>query len=120
MARVIHFEIPTKDPRKAAAFYKKVFGWKVTQWGKQQYWMVKTGDEKTPGIDGGIMLKKDLRATVNTVGVDSVDKAIKKVIAAGGKVVRPKIALPTMGWIAYCVDGDGNAFGLIEMDNSAQ
>ena len=66
------------------------------------------------------MLKKDLKATVNTIGVDSVDKAIKKVIAAGGRVVRPKIALPTMGWIAYCVDGDGNNFGLMEMDKDAR
>lgn len=120
MARVIHFEIPTSNPKKSAAFYKKVFGWKIKQWGKDQYWMVSTGDAKEPGIDGGIMLKKDLKTTVNTVGVDSVDKAIKKVIAAGGKVVRKKIALPTMGWIAYCKDEDGNAFGLIEMDKDAK
>jgi hypothetical protein len=32
---------------------------------------------------------------VNTVGVASVDKAVKKFIAAGGKALRPKIAIPT-------------------------
>ena len=120
MARVVHFEIPTKDPKKAAAFYKKVFGWKVSQWGKEQYWMVSTGDQKEPGIDGGIMIKKDLKTTVNTIGVDSVDKAVKKVVAAGGKIARKKIALPGMGWLAYCKDADGNAFGLMQMDKNAQ
>ena len=119
MARVVHFEIPAKDPKKSAAFYKKVFGWKIKQWGKEQYWMVQTGNSKMPGIDGGIMPKKDLKTTVNTVGVDSVDKAVKKVIAAGGKLVRPKIAIPTMGWLAYCVDTDGNVFGMMEMDKGA-
>ena len=116
MPRVVHFEIDAKKPERAVKFYEKVFGWKIKQWGKEQYWMVQTGDSKTPGIDGGIMPKKDLKTTVNTVGVDSVDKAVKKVVAAGGKVVRPKIAIPTMGWLAYCVDTDGNVFGMMEMD----
>ena len=57
MARVVHFEIPAKDPKKSAAFYKKVFGWKIKQWGKEQYWMVQTGNSKMPGIDGDEVLK---------------------------------------------------------------
>jgi hypothetical protein len=119
MSRVVHFEIPTTDPQRSVEFYKKALGWKIKQWGKEKYWMVTTGDEKTPGINGGIMLKKDLKTTVNTVDVASVDKAVKKIVAAGGKLVRPKIAIPTMGWIAYCADPDGNVFGLMESDEKA-
>ena len=77
--------------------------------------MVTTGKDSEPGINGGIMPKKDLKTTVNTVGVASVDKALKKILASGGKVVRPKIEIPTMGWIAYCADPDGNVFGIMEM-----
>ena len=82
--------------------------------------LVTTGKDADPGINGGIMPKKDLKSTVNTVDVASVDKAVKKVIAAGGKVLRPKVAIPTMGWIAYCADPDGNAFGLMEMNKEAR
>ena len=120
MARVVHFEIPTANPERCLAFYKKALGWKVKRWGKEQYWMVTTGDEKSPGINGGIMPKKDIKTTVNTVDVASVDKAVVKIVAAGGKVVRPKIAIPTMGWIAYCADPDGNVFGLMQMDAKAK
>lgn len=119
MPRIIHFEIPTTNPKRSSDFYKKALGWKIKQWGKENYWMVETGKEPEPGINGGIMPKKDLKTTVNTVGVSSVDKAIKKVIAAGGKVVRPKIAIPTMGWIAYCADPDGNVFGVMQSDPKA-
>jgi uncharacterized protein len=120
MARVVHFEIPARDPERSVAFYKKALGWKIKRWGKEQYWMVSTGDAKTPGIDGGIMPKKDLKTTVNTVDVTSVDKAVAKVVAAGGKLVRPKNAIPTMGWLAYCADPDGNVFGLMQMDAKAK
>jgi len=119
MPRIIHFEIPSSNPARANEFYKRAFGWKIKQWGKEQYWMVTTGKDPEPGINGAIMPKKDLKTTVNTLGVASVDKALKKILAAGGKVVRPKIAIPTMGWIAYCADPDGNAFGIIEMDKEA-
>jgi hypothetical protein len=120
MPRIIHFEIPTTNPARTNEFYKKALGWKIKQWGKEQYWMVTTGTDPEPGINGGIMPKKDLKTTVNTVGVASVDKALKKILAAGGKVVRPKIGIPTMGWFVYCSDPDGNVFGIMEMDEKAK
>jgi len=43
MPRVVHFEIPATDPERAAAFYKKTFGWKFEKWpGPMDYWMVNT------------------------------------------------------------------------------
>jgi uncharacterized protein len=119
MPRVIHFEVPTNNPERSAAFYKKALGWKIKRWGRQDYWMVTTGKEPEPGIDGGIMPKKDLKTVVNTVGVASVEKALKKVLDAGGKLVRPKVGIPGMGWLVYCADPDGNVFGMMEMDDSA-
>jgi predicted enzyme related to lactoylglutathione lyase len=54
MPRVVHFEIAANDPDKAAAFYQEVFGWKITKWeGPQEYWLVETGEEGEPGINGG-------------------------------------------------------------------
>jgi hypothetical protein len=35
--RVIHFEIPADDPRRAVKFYEKVFGWRIDKWGAIDY-----------------------------------------------------------------------------------
>ena len=121
MSRVIHFEIPASDPERASAFYKKVFGWKIEKWpGPTEYWLVTTGPEGTPGINGGLMKNTDVKTTTNTVGVESVDGAVDAVKKAGGKLIMPKTAIPTVGYFAYCEDTEGNLFGVIEADKNAK
>src|SRR5260370_34826396 len=96
MSRVIHFEIPASDPERASAFYKKVFGWKIEKWpGPMEYWMVTTGEEGTPGINGGLMRNTEVKTTTNTICVGSVDAAVETVRKAGGKRLRQKTARPT-------------------------
>lgn len=75
MPRVVHFELGAVEPERAVAFYQNVFGWSITKWeGPEDYWIVTTGPEKDPGIDGAIMQHKDAKPrTVNTVEVSSVD-----------------------------------------------
>lgn len=122
MSRVVHFEIPAADPDRAAAFYKKVFGWKFEKWpGPMEYWMVNTGDDKAPGINGGLLRKNaPVNGTTNTVSVDSVDKAIDSVKSAGGKLVAPKMPIPTVGYFAYVEDTEGNLFGVMQFDPNAK
>jgi predicted enzyme related to lactoylglutathione lyase len=122
MSRVIHFEIPAAEPDRAAAFYGKVFGWKFDKWaGPTDYWMVTTGKEGEPGINGGMMKKPGgIASTTNTIGVDSVDSAIAAVLKAGGKNVMPKTPIPTIGYFAYCEDTEGNVFGVMQMDANAK
>jgi uncharacterized protein len=122
MSRVIHFEIPAADPERAAAFYRKVFGWQIEKWaGPTEYWMVTTGAQDAPGINGGMLRKAaPVAATTNTIGVDSVDKAVEAVTAAGGKLVMPKTPIPTVGYFAYLEDSEGNVFGVMQSDASAK
>lgn len=82
--------------------------------------MVKTGSEG-PGIDGGVLKRPHPGAgTVNTVGVDSLDNAVATVTANGGTVVMPKMAIPGIGWLAYCQDTEANTFGLMQPDPAAK
>jgi len=121
MARVIHFEIPVDDPERASAFYKSAFGWRIEKWpGPMDYWMVYTGDDKTPGINGGIMKRGDVKSTTNTIGVDSVDGSIAAVAKAGGTLVMPKTPIPGVGYFAYCLDPEGNLFGVMQSDTNAK
>jgi predicted enzyme related to lactoylglutathione lyase len=122
MPRVIHFEINSDQPERASKFYSEVFGWKIQKWdGPQPYWLVSTGDEKQPGINGGLLQRRAPNATtVNTVDVPSVDEFTKKVTRNGGKIVVPKQAIPGVGYLAYCVDTEGNTFGMMQSDPKAK
>jgi len=122
MSRIIHFEIPAADPEKLSTFYQKVFGWKFDKWaGPTEYWMIITGKDGEPGINGGMMRKPGgIASTTNTIGVDSVDGAIAAVSKAGGKLVMPKTPIPGVGYFAYCEDTEGNLFGVMQADSKAK
>jgi len=57
---------------------------------------------------------------VNTIDVPSCDEFVRKAEAAGGKVALPKMAVPGVGWLAYCLDPEGNTFGLMQRDPEAR
>jgi len=47
-SRPIHFELPVDDFKRAADFYRKVFGWEITSWPGEAMVnpVVKTTDEQ--------------------------------------------------------------------------
>ena len=121
MAKVMHFEIPVENADRASKFFTEVFDWEITQWGEEKYWMAKTGEEDEPGIHGALIQRTDPpQPLVNTVGVDNVDETAAKVKAAGGTIVVEKMAVPTVGWLIYFLDTEGNIHGAIQMDPNAQ
>ena len=119
-ARPVHFEFQTADPAKTGAFFAKAFGWKVAKWdGPMEYHMVETGDGPM-GINGGIGRCPDGKpVTTNVLGVEDLDASIKAVTAAGGKIVAPKMAIPTVGWLAYAQEPTGIVFGMMQGDPTA-
>jgi predicted enzyme related to lactoylglutathione lyase len=121
MSRITHFEIPADNPERAIKFYQKTFGWKIEKWdGPIEYWMIMTGSEDEPGIDGGLTRREDPDTRVeNMIDVKDLDQSIKEVEANGGTIVRPKMAVPTVGWLAYFMDPEGNIFGMMEIDPEA-
>jgi uncharacterized protein len=122
MPRVVHFEIPIDDPDRAIKFYRNVFGWDISKWeGPSDYWLVDTGPDGEIGINGALMRREGgFTNTTNTVGVDSLDEAVAKVEANGGKIILPKMAVPGIGWIAYAQDSEGNNFGMMQSDAAAR
>ena len=121
MGRVTHFEITADDPKRAAAFYEKVFGWTFTDWGGPfTYLLATTGDKGETGIDGAIMDRTDHKqAVINTIGVDKFEEGAAAVKKAGGEVLMEKTAVPGQGYFAYCTDTEGNVFGIFESDPTA-
>ncbi|KIO75459.1 glyoxalase [Pedobacter lusitanus] len=121
MNRVTHFEIPSEHPEVSMKFFADVFGWKFEQFCEQQYWLAISGDESTPGINGAIMKPVERNQPVcNTINVQNLDETIQKIEKAGGKIVKPKFAIPSYGWLAFFMDTDGNCHGIVEEDKAAR
>ncbi len=128
--RPAHFEIHTDDPERAIAFYVSVFGWEIKKWedGQFEYWMVMTGKNEEPGINGGLIRRPNaapasgqgMNGYCITMIVDDYDATAAKVLSAGGKETVPKFPLIGMAWQGYFIDTEGNTFGLHQADVNAK
>lgn len=132
--RVVHFEIPATDKQRASKFYSDAFGWEMQPQGEEYggYIVAVTGPQVPTnmddmGISGGIYQvdKKDVNAYRCVIGVDDIEKALKDVRNAGGKVYTDNkgpdgkdlgeiMDIPNLGKWAKCEDTEGNIFTLLE------
>lgn len=123
MAAVVHFEIPFDDKERAMKFYTDAFAWQLTDMPEMSYVMAPTApvDEnqmpREPGAINGGLFQRPNEAPNPTiyVNVESIVEAIKKVQAAGGKVVTPNTPIPGMGAYARVTDTENNVIGLFQI-----
>lgn len=116
MKNLIHFaELHTPDPKKARAFYEKLFRWKFKDAGipGMDYTLVDMGG--APGEGGGGMMASmpgEPPHWLPYVDVDDVAKSAKKAAGLGGKVLMDKTEVPGMGWFAVIQDPTGATIAL--------
>jgi predicted enzyme related to lactoylglutathione lyase len=125
----MHFEIQASNPQALIDFYSGLFGWSFNKWEGGDYWLIHTGPDDQPGINGGLLPRRGpppenmaaVNAFVITVDVDNLDAQLAKVESTGGGAVVcvPKMAVHGIGWLAYVKDPDGNIFGMMQADTSA-
>ena len=119
---VVWFEIPADNLERARKFYGTLLGWKFEKFpaAVQDYWVIDTGngDDKPAG---GLMPRMHSRQPITSyVAVPSVDESAAKVEKLGGKVMKPKTAVPHMGYFAICTDTENNEFALWECNENAE
>jgi uncharacterized protein len=106
--KFVWFELVSKDPKKAQAFYGDVLGWKVQAFpmGDQTYEMIYAGDTMIGGYAGP---KSDRQPShwISYVSVEDVDAAVKAAVANGGKVVDAPYEIPGVGRTARIADLQG-------------
>ena len=120
MDKVVHFEIPADDLSRAKKFYQDTFGWRMQDMPEMNYILattVETGENHTPKepgtINGGMMQKNSMiTGPTFSISVKDIDEAIEKVKRAGGLVVKEKVAVGTMGFVAYFKDTEGNVLSM--------
>ena len=121
MARVTHFDISADAPAQLIPFYEETFGWKFEKWeGPMEYWLLTTGPDEQPGINGGLAKREQDDYVLNTMDISDIDATIDQIEKKGGKVVMPKSPIPGVGWFAQFEDPEGNRLGLMQSDENAK
>ena len=124
---VVHFEMPYKDAKRVAEFYKNAFGWGMTQLGEQMgdYITAATAETdedrmvKTPGtINGGFYKRGDseeYQETSVVVSVKDIERATEDIKKAGGKLLQDKpMEIPGIGLYVSFKDTEGNRVGVLQ------
>jgi len=119
---VKHFSINADNVSRAKTFYEQAFGWQFTAWGPPGFFLVRTGTEAEPGLEGSLQGRrqivegKPIYGFECSLGVDDIDKTVAAVEANGGKIVMPKFAIPTVGTLIYFEDTEGNIVGAMQYE----
>ena len=112
MDKVVHFEIPADDLKRAEKFYEKTFGWSINSMPEMKYTIVRTAevDEKfmpkeVGSINGGMFKRTDdLKNVVITIDVKNIDKSLKIIEKNGGNILRKKTNVGDMGFVIIISD----------------
>ena len=125
MNPVVHFEMPAENRRRMAEFYSKAFDWKAELLGPEmgKYVVVTTTetDEKGPkkpgAINGGFFPKRDdmpAQYPSVVIAVDDIEKSMKKVTQAGGRVLGDPMEIPGVGKYVSFFDTEGNRASMLK------
>jgi uncharacterized protein len=120
-ASLVWFEIPADDMKRAQKFYSSLFGWKIKPFPNMDDYMHIDSGGADASPDGAIMKRMmPTHPVTNYVLVDSVSRASAKVQKLGGKIHKPRTAVPGMGYFAICIDTENNVFALWERDENSK
>src|SRR5687767_13883225 len=105
--RMVHVELPAKDPDRAQRFWEGVGGWDIQreQMPGIDYRMFREGDQ------GGAVFPRDEQGPILYFDSDNLDADLLKVTELGGEAA-DKQPIPGVGWFARCKDSEGNPFSL--------
>ena len=68
-----------------------------------------------PGINGGMYKKDELNVKpVNYISLESIDDYVEKLKVLGGRIIRSKQEVPSVGWVALAIDPEGNQLAMLQ------
>ncbi len=111
------FDIHVSNIDRAKKFYGTVFNTQLVdlpiEWGKQSLFPF---TPESPNISGALVEKADMMPNgSNTVIYFETEDCIaeeKRIEAAGGKIVQPKMHIGEFGFVSIFIDTEGNTIGL--------
>jgi predicted enzyme related to lactoylglutathione lyase len=108
----VHIEIASTDPVRTRKFCEEVFGWSFEDMPEINY----ATYEAASGPGGGLMspMEGQPPGILNYVLSTDVDADLRKIEAAGGRVLRPKMEIPKVGWWALFQEPTGIVLALFQ------
>ena len=105
-------EFHSNDPVRTKRFYGEVFGYKFEEFPEMNY----TTYKAPGGPAGGIMKVMDNRPpqVLNYLKASDIEQTLRKVSAAGGAVLQPKMEIPGQGWWALFQEPGGTMMALYQ------
>ncbi|NJN33612.1 MAG: VOC family protein [Saprospiraceae bacterium] len=111
------FDLNVAKLDRAKKFYETVFNVKLIdaslEWGKQSFFPF---SPESHDISGALVEKANfVPSSNNTVVYFETADCIaeeKRIVAAGGKVVQPKMNIGDFGFVSIFIDTEGNTVGL--------
>ncbi len=116
---VVRWQILSPEPDQAAAFYQKLFAWKLTQANALGYRELRSGSDA--GIDGGVWpAPPGVKSFVQLfIEVPDLDTCIAQATGLGAQVLIPKSVLPDGDAMAVLLDPAGISFAICQTKPTA-
>lgn len=124
MSNIAFFQIPADNVDRAKHFYHSLLGWNIAptrtpmdppMMASVQFQDIITGNAKEGTMNMGLLYKRQMtEPIINFVTVDDIDKILAKVEKLGGRIMRNKEEIKTVGQVAIIQDSEGNTIGLWE------
>jgi len=111
-APVVFFDIAAPSLAPQAAFYHEVFDWQIAPSGAFSVPVVSPlpGTLRVEPANEGPVTERVLY-----IGVPDINATTAKIVAHGGAIVFPRMAIPGAVIVALFKDPAGNRMGLVEM-----
>jgi predicted enzyme related to lactoylglutathione lyase len=107
--QVSYLQIPAIDVVQSAAFYERVFGWRIER---------PHPEFEAPGLIGQWVGDRPAAADAGLLAwihVDRIDETLDLVRAHGGEVLEPASPDGPARWLATIRDPAGNTVGIVQL-----
>jgi predicted enzyme related to lactoylglutathione lyase len=117
------FAIHAEDVQRCRRFYEAVFGWRFEPWGPPDFYLIHTGDEEKPGIQGLMHKRQEPRGVGGpncfecSISVGDLDAVSKAVAQHGGRIIMEKAPVPTVGTLTKFEDTEGNVLSAMAYEH---
>jgi predicted enzyme related to lactoylglutathione lyase len=118
------FAIHADDVQRCRRFYEAVFHWVFEPWGPPDFYLVHTGDERQPGVQGLLHKRQEPRGAGGpncfecTIAVDDLHAVTSAIEANGGRIIMAHAPIPTVGVLTKFEDTEGNVVGAMAYERA--
>lgn len=117
------FAIHADDVPRCRRFYEAVFGWRFEPWGPPDFYLIHTGNEQKPGVQGLLQQRQAPRGDGGpncfecTIAVADIDAVTQAIAQHGGRLLMAKAPVPTVGILTKFEDTEGNILAAMRYEH---